>query len=161
VKIEAERIDASRAAVVSCICSWCSQLQSSIQAAFDLLSSAWQQERAESQMTLGSLIAILKEFPPDMEMQVITGAHSYRGYYEDLAFDVNIATPGGPVSTQTVALNLEYCESLLNQTFTGYKGGDFQMHAKTPVWVAHYGCCGMKIKEITDEGLLKLAEDNE
>lgn len=38
--------------------------------------------------TLGEIIAYLKTFPPDRVIaNGFTHAHSYRGYYEDLAFE--------------------------------------------------------------------------
>ena len=57
-----------------------------MQALMDGMSAQWQRERAETQMTLGKLIAALEAMPPDTEIANIHNPHSYRGYYSDLAF---------------------------------------------------------------------------
>lgn len=120
------------------------------------MGAVWQRERANSQMTLGSLIIRLAELPPEMEMWELSGAHSYRGYYEDLAFDIVRS-----IEKRTVRENIAYCKELLGQVFEGYKGGDYTMNTGTPVWFSHYGSCGLKIKEIKDDGSLVLEEDND
>lgn len=41
----------------------------------------------------------------------------------------------------------------IGKTFTGYKGGDFEMSRRTPVWVANYGNAGNTgIVGIHDDG---------
>lgn len=59
-------------------------------------------------------------------------AHSYRGYYSDLAF-----SSGAPLSVKDLRFYLE--EKVLDKIFEGYKGGDFLMDGKTPLWCAEYG----------------------
>ena len=56
---------------------------------------------------------------------------SYRGYYEQLAFE--------PVENANIGEMLEFAKSALGATFTGYKGGDFTMHDYTDCWIASYG----------------------
>lgn len=63
----------------------------------------------------------------------IENPHSYRGYYEDLAFEPT------PVAVSTVADVLTMVTSALGATFEGYKGGDFTMSDDTPLWVSCYG----------------------
>lgn len=62
------------------------------------------------------------------------GFHSYRGYYDHLAFDFSLG--GQP---KTVKKFLEECREADGDHFTGYKGGDFRMDRKTPVWVSQHG----------------------
>jgi hypothetical protein len=56
---------------------------------------------------------------------------SYRGYYDELAFD--------PVEETTFGDMLQHARSALGKTFTGYKGGDFKMTGDTRCWIAPYG----------------------
>ena len=59
---------------------------------------------------------------------------SYRGYYEELAFE--------PARNVTVASMLSHAKSALGATFTGYKGGEFTMHAHTDCYISEYGKTG-------------------
>lgn len=118
----------------------------------DEMSAQWMRERAASQMTLGKLIERLESLPPETMIEGIREPHSYRGYYSDLAFEL-----GDKV---TAAKALETCRACMGEVFEGYKGGDFQMGRNTPVWLASYGVCGLKIMAIHDGGTLELAEDN-
>lgn len=110
----------------------------------------WQRERAASQMTLGRLIDRLETLPPGT-MVDLAKPHSYRGYYDDLAFDRGDKIP--------VAEALKLCRGAMGEVFEGYKGGDFQMGRNTPVWRASYGRCGHKIVSVRDDGTLELADD--
>lgn len=60
--------------------------------------------------------------------------HSYRGYYEDLAFE--------PAENVTVRSMLEAARSAIGQTFGGWKGGDYTMDEWTTVWLASPGDTG-------------------
>lgn len=59
--------------------------------------------------------------------------HSYRGYYDHLAFDFEVR------GTKTVKEFLSQCRKANGDHFTGYKGGDFKMDSRTPVWVSQWG----------------------
>ena len=87
--------------------------------------SAWGNE---GNATLGEIIAYLKTLPPD---QVVKhgwdDCYSYRGYYEDLAFQ--------QAANVTVGTMLSVAESALGETFTGYKGGEYRMGASTDCWL--------------------------
>ncbi len=86
-------------------------------------------------MNLGELIDQLKQYNPDTKVRLGFGApHSYRGYYDCLAFE--------PVENTTIGEMLEHAESALGETFEGYKGGTYLMDQRTDVWLAQYGCCG-------------------
>lgn len=59
---------------------------------------------------------------------------SYRGYYDELAFE--------PVEETTFGEMLRYAKSAHGAYFTGYKGGEYLMDDYTPCWIAHYGSGG-------------------
>jgi hypothetical protein len=89
-------------------------------------------------MDLGELIAALEAAAPDTIVPVGFGKpHSYRGSYEDLAFE--------PVANVRVADMLAAARSALGETFEGYKGGDNTMNAYSDVWLAYYGHTGESI----------------
>lgn len=60
--------------------------------------------------------------------------HSYRGYYEDLAF--------APTEYVTIQAMLNDAKSALGQTFFGWKGGEFAMSEYSRVWLAERGDTG-------------------
>lgn len=112
-----------------------------------------QKERAGEQMTLGELIDVLSKISPDASVANLREPHSYRGYYCDIAFEQSKGTrPAGDL--------LADCRWAMGQIFEGYKGGGFMMGAGTPVWVAHYGCCGMKLMAVGDDGSIEVASDD-
>jgi AAA domain len=83
-------------------------------------------------MKLIELIYLLKTIDPDKV--VLNGfgePMSYRGFYEQLAFE--------PVSNTTIGSMLEYAESAADSTFEGYKGGMYHMDLGTECWIANYG----------------------
>ncbi len=83
-------------------------------------------------MTLGKLISILKVMDPNEVMpNGFNNPHSYRGYYEQLAFE--------PAMNVKVRDMLKDAEDSLGKTFTGYKGGQFKMESYTDIWIANYG----------------------
>lgn len=86
-------------------------------------------------MTLGELITALESADQSRVVPVgFTHAHSYRGYYDELAFE--------PAQEVTIASMLECAKGALGKVFTGYKGGEYQMSEWTPVWLANYGSTG-------------------
>lgn len=66
-----------------------------------------------------------------------TGLISYRGYYDHLSFTFDEVGRGPTVETV-----LGWLRESNGKVFTGYKGGDFQMHDGTPLWVANRGNSG-------------------
>ena len=94
-----------------------------------------------TQMTLGKLIEELEKYPLETKIQQLSNPHSYRGYYEDLAFQLS-------ENKATVKETLTLLKSCLNTEFQGYKGGDFIMTNETLIWVATYGSCGERIMDI-------------
>src|SRR3990167_10281820 len=87
-------------------------------------------------MTLGELIKRLEMEPPKKVIRSGFGSpHSYRGFYEDLAF---VPMQEG-ISVEVI---LKMAKDALGKTFQGYKGGDFKMDENTDVWLAEYGGLG-------------------
>ena len=85
--------------------------------------------------SLGNLLELLRAEDPRKVCPLgFAGAHSYRGYYEDLSFE--------PAENVTVAQMLAHAESALGHTFEGYKGGDYKMGDYSTVWLAKYGETG-------------------
>jgi hypothetical protein len=86
-------------------------------------------------LNLGQLIAELKKHDPDLVVpNGFHNAHSYRGYYDQLAFERE--------DNVTVGAMLETAEGALNKVFHGYKGGDYKMSEWTECWLATYGSTG-------------------
>jgi hypothetical protein len=89
----------------------------------------------EANMTLGEVIAFLKTVDSRTEVAVgFDKAHSYRGYYHDVAFE--------PVQNTTVGEMLEAAKNAVGQTFQGWKGGWYTMTEEAGVYLAFEGCCG-------------------
>ena len=88
-------------------------------------------------LSLGELIDRLEQ-ESDKDRVVPVGfcnPHSYRGYYEDLAFEIR-----KNVSIQEM---LDSAKSAVGKTFTGWKGGNYKMNEWTPVWIVkEQGYCG-------------------
>lgn len=61
--------------------------------------------------------------------------HSFRGYYDALAFEVLD-------ETGTIGEMVDLVQSCLGKTFEGYKGGNFKMQEFTDVWLANCGSGG-------------------
>jgi len=96
------------------------------------------------QLSLGELIEILESHDPEtMCFNGFGAADSYRGYYEQLAFE-----PAGETSFGKM---LSYAKFALNSTYTGWKGGEFLMTKDTLVNIANPGECGYPITESTLE----------
>lgn len=89
-------------------------------------------------VTLGDLIRYLESLPPDQPVEHgFSHPHSYRGYYEDLAFS--------PVEQTTVGAMLQAAKSALGRTFHGYKGGEYTMGEHTDCWLSEHGSTGVPI----------------
>lgn len=91
------------------------------------------------QMTLGELIKALKQEDAASRVQfdfcdfVPGKLGSYRGYYDQLAFDYS------PDGDMTVGELLAHCKETVGKTFTGWKGGEYLMDEQTELWVAQPG----------------------
>lgn len=118
-----------------------------LQLIIDDLNARAQRERAQAQLTLGALIARLDEEEDDsLPVRGLGMLRSYRGYYEDLAFEP---------STRAVTVHdvLTEARDAMGRYFEGYKGGEYLMGEHTPLWVSAYGdASGHKLVALTREG---------
>lgn len=86
-------------------------------------------------MYLHELIELLSTYDPEKVVAKGFGhPHSYRGYYDELAF--------APMAQVTIGSMLEAAQSAVGATYTGWKGGEFTMGEWTPVHLAHIGSTG-------------------
>jgi len=108
-----------------------------LQRIVDMMGEAGRMSRKNYHLTLGGAIKAMEDLPPatvvryDYSTAGPTHPHSYRGYYSDLAFESGEGV--------TVEQFRKECQSALDTTFEGYKGGDFLMGADTPLWNSGYG----------------------
>lgn len=121
-----------------------------LQKLIDAMNQVSERTRGEYHVTLGSLIKRLEELPPSTPVRFSDAGcpgeeDSYRGYYSDLAF---CSMPG----ETTAGDLLTRCQKALDHVYTGYKGGDYRMHVKTPLWRAEYGNCGDAIVRAEFDG---------
>ncbi|MBS1047960.1 hypothetical protein [Gluconobacter cerinus] len=91
-------------------------------------------------MTLSELIDFLEK--QDQSKVIASGwgegsAHSYRGYYSELAFEARLNV--------TIADMLAEAKSAIGKEFEGYKGGEYVMGPHTDCYLAEYGSCGSEL----------------
>lgn len=85
-------------------------------------------------MNLGELIEMLGKCDPNHVVKWGFGRpHSWRGSYNELAFD--------PAKNVTIGSMLENARSALGETFTGWKGGEYVMDEHTPIHLDFDGNC--------------------
>ncbi len=81
---------------------------------------------------LEDLIKFLEKLDQDKIVKFGFGEpHSFRGYYQDLAFD--------RVDNARIGDMLSFAKGAIGKTFTGYKGGEYTMEAFTDVWISNEG----------------------
>ena len=118
-----------------------------IQALVAAINQVAADQRSKYQMTLGKMIETLNGLPVDARISYGDGAspgipESYRGYYSDLSFRDTVQ----PIN---VGSFLDKCQQALNETFEGYKGGDYRMGQDTPLWRSEYGeASGLAIMDV-------------
>lgn len=79
-------------------------------------------------MSLGELIEALEAVDPKLVCRKgFRNPHSYRGYYEQLAFE--------PAANVPVGEMLACARSAVNATYQGWKGGDYTMMMHTDCWI--------------------------
>jgi hypothetical protein len=76
-------------------------------------------------MTLGDLIDLLKENPGQVLRPGLDHPHSWRGVYEQLAFE--------PCDETTTDSLLCAAVAAIGGVFEGYKGGHYEMTRRTPI----------------------------
>jgi hypothetical protein len=106
-------------------------------------------------MTLGKLITKLKSRDGEAGVYfdfcnlIPTSFNSYRGYYEQLA----LGYTDDMQAQMTVSRLRESAIECLDDTFTGYKGGEYKMTRDTKLWADNIGrASGTAITGIIDEG---------
>lgn len=103
-------------------------------------------------MNLGELIDRLsREEPSKIIYSGICRPHSYRGWYEMLAFE--------ECGIGTVQESLDAAKSALGNVFIGWKGGEYLMTAETDVYIAERGCCGIEMDSQWLEEMLETGEE--
>ena len=133
-----------------------------------ILSNAVAKAREEAlksspQWTLGELIVALetiesRKLPVYLDdLKIPTHYISWRGSYDELAIEYDEKSV--PL---TVEQFLSKSVNALDETFIGYKGGEFRMGRRTPIWVDHYGEGGHRgvvgIKQQSDRVIIKTKE---
>lgn len=125
-------------------------------------------ERSD-QLTLGQIIEKLescglkhgdkkedKQVDYDFGTAIPTKLDSWRGSYNELALGYKLSGYDNIDDhfAQTTAENLlSELKGAIGKTYTGWKGGDFEMDENTPVWVANNGDSGNTgIIDIVDDG---------
>lgn len=89
-------------------------------------------------MTLNDLIIALASLSPTRRFALGFGnPHSYRGFYECVAFE--------PQALVTVGEMLESARSAMGTTYGGWKGGEYVMSGNTPCFVSIEGETGMAL----------------
>lgn len=89
-------------------------------------------------MVLKELIDMLAAHDPTQFVPYGFGKpHSYRGYYDELAFK--------PIRNTTVGAMLREAQLAIDATYTGYKGGEYKMGEYTECWLAQWGRTGETI----------------
>ena len=92
-------------------------------------------------MTLGELIVELEHHDPGKVVPLgFDHPHSYRGFYNELAFE--------PKWNTTVGQMLQAAKSALGATFTGWKGGEYTMEEYTDCHISVEGSTGDEIGHI-------------
>lgn len=116
---------------------------------------------------LDSLATIPQDVPVYVDGKPPTALSSYRGYYSDLAIErtevkhektelverggafeapyIGYYEPGSPKvrikADPTVADLVEALNLAVGSVFEGYKGGQYEMHLSTDLWVSEWGDC--------------------
>lgn len=90
-------------------------------------------------VTLGELVEVTKtefERNPTRSILGLVDGHSYRGYYDQIAFNK------GVLQVAEMYAEVRHC---VGRVYEGYKGGDFTMRPHTLVWIAAYGETGREL----------------
>ena len=107
------------------------------------LSAAMREQRTAYHLTLGQLIAAVENEADQVDQWHVEfsdggfpyGPRSYRGYYDDLAFERG-GRRGEGITVQAL---LVLCQGVIGATMQGYKGGDYVMDERTALWRSEWG----------------------
>lgn len=101
-------------------------------------------------LTIGSALDILNKYDKNKIVPLGWGfgsAHSNRGYYSDLGLE--------PKTNVTIGEMIEELSNSIGKTFTGWKGGEFDMDENTDIHLSNEGSCGTNISNIFLELLIE------
>lgn len=107
---------------------------------------------SDGQMTLGQMISRYEELGETM-VENPGKAMSARAVYAHVGFDYTWREddePGEITGTQAA----QKARDVVGKTFEGYKGGNFMMDERCPVWIAQWGTSGWPLLAIDDNGRL-------
>jgi len=76
--------------------------------------------------------------------------HSYRGFYDQLAFE--------PLDNVEIGAMLTAARAALGSTYTGWKGGEYTMNAYTECHIAERGSMGIEISAALLDAWLVIAK---
>lgn len=115
------------------------------------------EQRSEEMFTLGDLIKELEKYPKDWGVYIKPfhliplSFHSYRGYYSDLCLTYATREEVPDRNEVTVGTLLDLAKEANGKTFYGYKGGEFEMSERTPIWISDVDfSTGMTIANIEE-----------
>ncbi len=129
-----------------------------------------------TQLNLGKLLALLEQIPTehgsDKEPVTIefdfgtahpTGLSSWRGSYAEIAINYDLGGYDNNNADQFAHTDLKdfvaWLRESIGKTYQGWKGGDFRMSSKTPVWVANDGNVGNTgVIGVIDQGYVVIIE---
>jgi hypothetical protein len=101
------------------------------------------ERKATGQLTIGQIISKCENLP-NLPVMIVSeasakyngkypeGTNSYRGYYDELAIDTGN-------KAMSLSSFLDEMRKSLRRTYGGWKGGDYNMHKDTFVWLSEPG----------------------
>ncbi len=106
-------------------------------------------------MNLGQFTDAVARLKPDTIVRFAFGGlpphefGSYRGNYSHISIGFGTELTDGVTAEKLLAK----CRAADGAMFYGYKGGEFVMDRRTPLWVANYGdCTNTTICDVRDLG---------
>lgn len=101
-------------------------------------------------MKLGKMYSFLLQQPQNRTCSYgFTNPHSYRGCYDELAFE--------PTNNVTIEHMVSCCKRAVSETFFGWKGGEFTYTEDTPIHIAYDGYCHDEEQVFSPEILMSIA----
>lgn len=105
------------------------------------------QNLLQTQLTVGEMITLLKSLDAEALVPYLKKPHSYRGWYQDLAFEYS----GGSIYAGEL---LKTFLALVNTDMDGYKGGTYRITERTLLWLATIGENGIPITGVFRESAM-------
>lgn len=126
----------------------------------DALAEAGRRERSNYHLTYGGLIEVCRKAPAHVGMSSESrGISAYRGFYTDIALclDPELSFPGDGIPTCHAFA--DWLEGQIGKNLQGYKGGEYEITADKPLWLAddYSHCSGIAVVDTALRfGLLRL-----